>query len=64
MPKFRVWGRVVGTKYLGVFEVNSKEETEEKAIKRARVSICHHCSPECSDPELMNLNPKNPWGLS
>ena len=50
--KFRVYGTVVGSKYLGIFEAESKEEAEEKALDTSSVSLCHQCSEECEDPEI------------
>lgn len=32
MAKYRVYGKVSGTKYLGVFEADSPEEAEDKAL--------------------------------
>lgn len=52
MPKFRVYGSVVASKYLGIFEADTKEQAEEMAIKQASVSVCHQCSNECTDPEI------------
>ena len=54
MPKWDAYGTVTGTKYLGQFEA----ETEEEAIAQAEnseqtyVSLCHHCSDQCDDPEI------------
>jgi hypothetical protein len=33
MAKFRVYGKVVATKYIGEFEADSKEQAEEMAWK-------------------------------
>ncbi len=54
MPKYHVYGHVVGTKYLGEFEAETPEEAKEMAIEaeEAHVSFCHQCSRECSDPEI------------
>ena len=52
--KFAVYGRVVGTKYLGEFEAESEEAAIEQATKNGEdhVSLCHQCSGECEDPEI------------
>ncbi len=50
--KYSVYAAVVGSKFIGEFEANSKEE----AIALAEVSdaawpmLCHQCSDQCSDP--------------
>ena len=53
MPKWSVWGAVHGTKYLGEFEADTKEEAEELALEsdEAAVRLCHQCADQCSDPE-------------
>ena len=52
MPKYRAWGIVTGSKFLGEFEADSKEQAEEKAFQEAYCSLCHQCSRECDDPEI------------
>lgn len=52
MPKFAVYGSVVGTKYIGTIEVATKEEAIKKLGDDAGVSFCHQCSSECEDPEI------------
>jgi hypothetical protein len=37
MAKFRVYGKVVATKYIGEFEADSKEQAEEMAWKATRL---------------------------
>lgn len=46
MPKYRVYGVVTGTKYLGVFEADTQEEAEQMALEsnENHVSICHQCA--------------------
>lgn len=54
MKRWRVWGTVVGTKYLGEFEANTMDDAIDKALEssEACVSMCHQCSGECEDPEI------------
>ena len=52
MPKFHVYGKVSGSKYLGVVEAPTAEEAAERAIKTAHVSFCHQCSDDCEDPQV------------
>ncbi len=52
MPKFRCYGRVVGSTYLGEVEAATEEEAMEKALNDAWVSLCHQCSREIEDPEV------------
>jgi hypothetical protein len=55
MKKFRVWGKVVGTKYLGVHEAQTAEAAEEMAIEgdQGYIRLCHRCSDQCEDPEIV-----------
>ncbi|MEK3838670.1 hypothetical protein [Paenibacillus sp. FSL R7-0128] len=57
MPKFRIYGRVVATKYIGEFEADTKEQAERMAwdSDEAYVSVCHQCSKEVEDPEIREL---------
>lgn len=46
--KFRVYGLVTGTKFLGVFEANTPEEAKEMAAisEENFITLCHQCSRE------------------
>jgi hypothetical protein len=55
MPKFTVYGKVVGSKFLGEFVAKDGEEAKDKAAKNAGVFLCHQCSSECEDPEIVEL---------
>lgn len=51
--KWHVTGSVHAGKYLGAFDADTGEEAIQKAMdKNGFVSVCHHCSAECSDPEI------------
>ena len=51
--KYSVYGKVVGSKFLGTFEASSSEEAEQKALDaNGHVSLCHHCAGECEDAEI------------
>lgn len=52
MPRYRCYGRVVVSKYLGEYEADSGEKAREKAFKEACCSLCHQCAGECDDPEI------------
>ena len=53
MPKYRVYGAVIGGKYLGEFEADNPEEAEQKALNsEGYVSLCHQCARECEDAEI------------
>lgn len=57
MPKYRVYGKVVGSKYLGEFEAPTKEDAEEMAMgENGHVGLCHQCSDECEDPEIVECS--------
>jgi len=52
--KWDVYGKVVGSKYLGVFEAETEAEAIELALESdaAHVSMCHQCSDHCESPEI------------
>ena len=54
MKKYRVTGAVVGSKYLGEFEAESKDAAVKMAMRSpaADVRLCHVCSSECEDPQI------------
>lgn len=54
MPKFSVVGVVKASKWLGEFEADTPEVAIELALQSdaASVSLCHHCSSECEDPQI------------
>lgn len=54
MKKYRVVGKVVGTKFLGNIEAKNSSEAIEKAeeMEEAYIYFCHQCSSECEDPEI------------
>jgi hypothetical protein len=53
MPRYRVVGKVAGSKYLGEFEADSPDEAIEKALaENGMVCLCHQCSSECEDAEV------------
>lgn len=58
MAKWAAYGRVCGSKYLGQVEADSEDEAKEKAMRldSCFVSLCHHCSGECEDPEVDNIS--------
>lgn len=55
--KYTVYGKVVGTKFLGTFEAESPEEAEELALANGNyhISVCHQCSREVDDPEIESI---------
>ncbi|MGM1048378.1 MAG: hypothetical protein ACQEXX_19875 [Bacillota bacterium] len=57
MPKFRVYGAVKATKYIGEFEAANKEEAEQMAWDSdgASVSVCWHCAKDVEDPEIEEM---------
>lgn len=53
--RWRVYGIVTGSKYLGEFEAETAEEAEQMAVnENGYVSLCHQCADECEDPEIHN----------
>ncbi len=57
MPKFMVYGKTVGTKYIGTFEAKNKEDAENMAWNsdEAYISFCHACSRESEDTEIEEM---------
>ena len=57
MAKYRIYGTVTGSKYIGEVEADSKEEAEEKAWEKLDTSIClcWECSREIKDPEVTEV---------
>jgi hypothetical protein len=49
-----VYGRVVGTKFLGAFAAATAEEAIEQALasEAAGISLCHHCTKEAGELEI------------
>ena len=58
MPRWRVYGKVVGSKYLGEVEAETQKEAEEKGLNlnSVFVSLCHRCSEQCEDPEIHEVS--------
>jgi hypothetical protein len=54
MPKYRVYGKVVGTKYLGMFEAENERDAIEKGFESDDVSItlCHSCEDQVDGLEV------------
>lgn len=52
---WNVWGKVVGTKYLGTFKASNAEEAILKAEKDCYVSLCSQCADECEDADISDF---------
>jgi hypothetical protein len=55
MPKYRGYGMVEGSKYLGVVEAKDELEALKKFRKGASVTLCHACADECEDGEVTEI---------
>lgn len=57
MAKYKIYGTVTGSKYLGEVEAKSINEAKHKGWKldECYVSFCHQCSGEIEDPEIHDL---------
>lgn len=55
--KYRIYGVVTGSKYLGEVEADSKEEAAEKAFEQLDVAfhLCHQCVDEAEDAEIHEI---------
>lgn len=58
MSKWKCYGRITSSKYLGEVEADTEDEALEKAIglDTAFISLCHQCSREMDDPEVTEVN--------
>ncbi len=58
MPKYRCYGTIVGSKYLGVVEADNPEEAERNAweLDSTYISLCHQCAPECEDAAVTEVS--------
>lgn len=58
MKKWRVYGKIVASKYLGEFEAETKEEAERLALESdaAMVCFCHACAKEARDAEIASAD--------
>ncbi len=53
MPKYRVTGVVIGSKYLGEFEAATEDDAIELALETLGVCmLCNYCTRECEDPSI------------
>lgn len=57
MPKYKCYGKVVGSKYLGEVVADSVDEAKRAAthLPSVEVSLCHQCDDECGDPEVQEI---------
>jgi len=55
MAKWRAYGKVIGSKYLGTIEANTSKEAIAKAESMAHVSVCHQCSDEIDSAEIDDI---------
>lgn len=53
MKKYRVYGVVTGTKFLGEYEAEDEREAENMALREnGHVSVCNHCADEIDEPAI------------
>lgn len=55
--QWTVTGAIYAGKYIGTVEADTKEEAEKLAWKLpgCGVSLCHACTDECENPEIVEL---------
>jgi hypothetical protein len=55
--KYRLYGAVTATKYLGEIEADSEEEAIKKGFEldSCSCSVCHQCSNEVDDPQIEDI---------
>lgn len=54
LKTWNVYGVVTGSKYLGEYQAETKEEAEDMALRDngGGVSLCHRCSTHIDDPAV------------
>jgi hypothetical protein len=57
MKKWSVTATVTGSKFLGIFEAETKEEAEQMAeeSESGSISLCNQCSDKCEDPMINDV---------
>ena len=59
MKKWRVYGTVIGNKYLGEIEAKTKKEAHNRVWfddeLDMSVDLCCSCNDKCEDPEITEL---------
>lgn len=55
--KYLIYGKVVGSKYIGEVEASSEREAIEKGweLDETCVYLCCQCSRQCEDGEITDL---------
>ena len=58
MPKYRICGTVVGSKFIGEVTAASAKEAMDKAneLPGVWVNLCPHCSKEIENPEVTEFD--------
>ena len=58
MPKYRLYAKVVASKYLGEVEAASEQEAIEKGYQfdACEISVCHQCAENIEDPEVDDIS--------
>ena len=57
MGKYRVYGIVTGSKYLGIVDAETEMDAINKAFEldACYVSLCHQCSSEADGAEIHEI---------
>lgn len=57
VKRYRAYGTVEGSKYLGEIEARSREEAMQKAweLDSVSVGLCHHCNRQCEDAQVVEI---------
>lgn len=58
MTKYHISAIVQGSKFIGEFEADSKEEAIKMAWEHenAEVNLCHQCSDDCEDANIAEMD--------
>lgn len=58
MPKYRVYGVVIGSKLIGEYEAETPEQAKNMAADSDEnyVSLCHQCAKEIDDAQVSDAH--------
>lgn len=56
LKRWRVYGIVTGSKFLGEYEAETADQAEDMALREnGSVHLCHQCDAECDDAQIYEV---------
>lgn len=61
MPRYHINAAIAGSKYIGDVDAENAEDAIFRGyeMKECFVSVCHQCSRQIEDPEVISLSATN-----